>query len=238
MKRITSHPGRLLTRDLAARKLSANRLSLDIGVPSGRFTDILNGRRSITADTAVRHSRYFSNSAQFWLDLRSQNDSAIVEREKGSEIAKRVRPADAAWCGLGIRAVTSPRNARQRERSVTPSALTTPCRAATYDGEWRIPATPLSKSSDVWFQHDFVGRASTDQRGNVVTGSRFVSMTSQVLSPKVADLGAGPNWLQPSMVAPISLHDRHWLNTWIRIFWNKRATFRLSGPKSLCSRVV
>jgi addiction module HigA family antidote len=50
------HPGRLLKRELAARKLSANRLSLDIGVPSGRVTDILNGRRSITADTAVRLS--------------------------------------------------------------------------------------------------------------------------------------------------------------------------------------
>jgi len=48
------HPGRLLKRELAARKLSANRLSLDIGVPSGRVTDILNGRRSITGDTAVR----------------------------------------------------------------------------------------------------------------------------------------------------------------------------------------
>jgi len=48
------HPGRLLKRELIARKLSANRLSLDVGVPSGRITDILNGRRGITADTAVR----------------------------------------------------------------------------------------------------------------------------------------------------------------------------------------
>jgi addiction module HigA family antidote len=91
-----SHPGRLLKRELAARKLSANRLSLDIGVPSGRITDILNGRRSITADTALRLGRYFGNSAQFWLDLQSQYDIAVVEREKGGEIAKRVRPADAA----------------------------------------------------------------------------------------------------------------------------------------------
>ncbi len=91
-----SHPGRLLKRELAARKLSANRLSLDIGVPSGRITDILNARRSITADTAVRLSRYFGNSAQFWLDLQSQYDIGVVEREKGGEIAKRVRPADAA----------------------------------------------------------------------------------------------------------------------------------------------
>ena len=53
-------------------------------------------RRSITADTAVRLGRYFGNSAQFWLDLQSQYDIAVVEREKGGEIAKRVRPADAA----------------------------------------------------------------------------------------------------------------------------------------------
>jgi addiction module HigA family antidote len=91
-----SHPGRLLKRELAARKLSANRLSLDIGVPSGRITDILNARRSITADTAVRLGRYFGNGAQFWLDLQSQYDIAVVEREHGNEIAKRVRPADAA----------------------------------------------------------------------------------------------------------------------------------------------
>jgi len=90
------HPGRFLKRELAARRLSANRLSLDIGVPSGRITDILNGRRSITADTAVRLGRYFGNSAQFWLDLQGQHDIGIVEREKGAEIAKRVRPADAA----------------------------------------------------------------------------------------------------------------------------------------------
>jgi antitoxin HigA-1 len=91
-----AHPGRLLKRELVARKLSANRLSLDIGVPSGRITDILNGRRSITADTAVRLGRYFGNSAQFWLDLQSQFDIAAIERKHGAEIARRVRPADAA----------------------------------------------------------------------------------------------------------------------------------------------
>ena len=90
------HPGRLLKRELTARKLSANRLSLDIGVPSGRITDILNARRAISADTAVRLGRYFGNSAQFWLDLQGQYDIAVVERDKGVEIARRVRPADAA----------------------------------------------------------------------------------------------------------------------------------------------
>jgi addiction module HigA family antidote len=88
------HPGRLLRREIAARDLSANRLALDIGVPSGRITDILNGRRSITADTAVRLGRYFGNGAQFWLDLQGQHDIAVVERERGEEIARRVRPAE------------------------------------------------------------------------------------------------------------------------------------------------
>ncbi len=93
---VAAHPGRLLKRELSARRLSANRLALDLGVPSGRITDIINARRSITADTAVRLGRYFGNSAQFWLDLQSQYDIAVIERERGREIARRVRPADAA----------------------------------------------------------------------------------------------------------------------------------------------
>ncbi len=90
-----AHLGRLLMRELKARGLSANRLALDLGVPSGRITDILNGRRSITADTAVRLGRYFANGAQFWLDLQSQYAIAVVERARGAEIARRVTPADA-----------------------------------------------------------------------------------------------------------------------------------------------
>ena len=91
-----THPGGFLKRELKARELSANRLALDLSVPSGRITDILNGRRSITADTAVRLGRYFGNRAHFWLDLQSQYDIAVIERERGAEIARRVRPADAA----------------------------------------------------------------------------------------------------------------------------------------------
>src|SRR3979490_1998454 len=80
-----SHPGRLLRPARAARELSANRLALDLGVPSGRITDILNGRRAITADTAVRLGRYFGNRAQFWLDLQRQYDIAAGERAKGKD---------------------------------------------------------------------------------------------------------------------------------------------------------
>ena len=91
-----AHPGRLLKRELEARGLSASRVALDIGVPSGRIVDILNGRRSITADTAVRLGLFFKNSASFWIDLQGQYDVAIVQRDSGSEIAQQVRPAKAA----------------------------------------------------------------------------------------------------------------------------------------------
>ena len=90
------HLGRILRREMTARKLSANRLAISPGVPSGRVTDILNSRRSITANTALRLTLYFGNSAQFWLDLQSRHDIAIVEREHGEEIKKRVHPSDAA----------------------------------------------------------------------------------------------------------------------------------------------
>ena len=90
-----AHPGRLLKRELEARRLSANRLALDLAVPSGRITDILNGRRSITADTALRLGRYFGNSPRFWLDLQGQYDLAIVERERGAEISSQVHPVHA-----------------------------------------------------------------------------------------------------------------------------------------------
>lgn len=91
-----AHPGRFLKRELKARGLSASRLAIDLGVPSGRITDILNRRRSIRADTAVRLGCYFGNRPPFWLDLQSRYDIARIEAERGDEIARRVRPADAA----------------------------------------------------------------------------------------------------------------------------------------------
>ena len=99
MKKTTTpaiHPGRLLRREMEARKLSANRLAINLGVPSGRVTDILNSRRSVTADTALRLALYFGNTAQFWLGMQSQYEIAIAEREHGPEIKKRVHPEDIA----------------------------------------------------------------------------------------------------------------------------------------------
>ncbi len=91
MKRIPAHPGEILKEELEARGLSANRLSLDLGVPSGRVVEILNGKRGITPDTALRLGRYFGNSPQFWMNLQVQYELAVTERDRGAEIAARVR---------------------------------------------------------------------------------------------------------------------------------------------------
>ncbi len=88
-----AHPGRLLRSEIEARTLSANRLALELGVPSGRITDILNGRRAITADTALRLGRFFGNGGRFWLDLQGQYELARIEQAHGAEIMARVRPA-------------------------------------------------------------------------------------------------------------------------------------------------
>ncbi len=87
------HPGRILKRELATRGLSANKLALALRVPSGRITSILNGKRAITPETALRLGRFFGNSAQFWLNLQARYDLLIVERELGGRIKAEVEQA-------------------------------------------------------------------------------------------------------------------------------------------------
>ena len=90
---IPVHPGRILKRELEARTLSANQLALSLRLPSGRITDILNGKRGISADTALRLARFFGNSARFWLNLQTAYELSIAEREIGARITEEVRPA-------------------------------------------------------------------------------------------------------------------------------------------------
>jgi antitoxin HigA-1 len=91
----TVHPGRILKRELTARGLSANRLALSLRLPSGRITDILNGKRGISPDTALRLARFFGNSARFWLNLQMAFELSVAENESGSRILDEVRPAAA-----------------------------------------------------------------------------------------------------------------------------------------------
>ncbi|MCG7853198.1 MAG: HigA family addiction module antitoxin [Methanosarcinaceae archaeon] len=87
------HPGRILRREMAARGLSANKLSLALRVPSGRITQILNGKRGISAETALRLAKYFGNSAQFWINLQSRYDLATVEKKIGAKVYAEVEQA-------------------------------------------------------------------------------------------------------------------------------------------------
>jgi addiction module HigA family antidote len=87
------HPGRILKRELVARELSANKLALALHVPSGRITSILNGKRSITPETALRLGRYFCNNAQFWMNLQTRYDLINTERDMGKRIEAEVEHA-------------------------------------------------------------------------------------------------------------------------------------------------
>jgi addiction module HigA family antidote len=87
------YPGRLLRREMQARRLSANALALALRVSSGRITDILNGKRGVSPETAVRLARYFGNSARFWLNLQTTYELEVAEAELGERIAAEVAPA-------------------------------------------------------------------------------------------------------------------------------------------------
>jgi addiction module HigA family antidote len=77
------HPGEVLKEEfLIPLGISAYRLSKDIGIPQTRTSEIINGRRRITADTALRLSKYFGNSAKFWLGLQNDYD---IEEENNSK---------------------------------------------------------------------------------------------------------------------------------------------------------
>ncbi len=88
------HPGQALRLELDARNhMSANALSLALRVPSGRITDILNGKRSVTPETAMRLGRYFGTGAVFWINLQSAYDLAVAENKLGKKITAEVQPA-------------------------------------------------------------------------------------------------------------------------------------------------
>jgi len=77
------HPGEVLLEEfLIPLNISAYKLSKDIGIPQTRTSEILKGRRRITADTALRLSYYFGNSAKFWLGLQDDYD---IEEEKNNK---------------------------------------------------------------------------------------------------------------------------------------------------------
>ncbi|HTJ65241.1 MAG TPA: HigA family addiction module antitoxin [Alphaproteobacteria bacterium] len=90
-------PGEMLKEEfLAEYGVSQNALARAIGISPNRITEIVNGRRRITADTALRLSLYFGNSAEFWMNLQAHYDLKMARREIRPEDAERIASARAA----------------------------------------------------------------------------------------------------------------------------------------------
>jgi len=80
------HPGEHLAEELEALSMSAAELARKLEVPTNRITTILNGRRAITGDTALRLAHFFGTSAQFWLNLQSLYQLRLAEQKAGKAI--------------------------------------------------------------------------------------------------------------------------------------------------------
>ncbi|HZD59894.1 MAG TPA: HigA family addiction module antitoxin [Anaerolineae bacterium] len=91
------HPGEVLLEEfLKPMNMSQNRLAINIGVPARRINEIVLGKRSITADTALRLARFFGTSAEFWLGLQAQYDLDVTAEALGERLEREVkRHADA-----------------------------------------------------------------------------------------------------------------------------------------------
>ena len=88
MTREPIHPGETLRDDLEALGMSAAELARRIEVPVNRITQILNGQRAVTGDTALRLGRFFGTSGEFWLNLQKLYELRRAEREYGAEIGR------------------------------------------------------------------------------------------------------------------------------------------------------
>ena len=96
-KLLPIHPGEVLLEEfLKPMNLSQNRLAINIGVDTRRINEIVLGKRSITADTALRLARFFGNSPQFWMGLQAQYDLDVAEDALGTRLDREVRPYSAA----------------------------------------------------------------------------------------------------------------------------------------------
>ncbi len=93
VERPTTHPGAILREEfLIPMEITANHLALQTRMPATRVGEILHGRRGITTDTALRLSRYFGTSAEFWLNLQSAHDLSKARLELEDAILRDVEP--------------------------------------------------------------------------------------------------------------------------------------------------
>jgi len=86
------HPGRILAGEIAELGLTANAMALALRIPANRLTEIINGKRGISADTAMRLARYFGTTAQMWMNLQSHYELEVAETDLAERIAREVQP--------------------------------------------------------------------------------------------------------------------------------------------------
>ena len=87
------HPGEILREEYQIPlEISINRLARDIGIPPGRISEIVNGKRGISADTALRLGRYFKVTPELWMGLQTEYDLRVARRTMGKEIERLVQP--------------------------------------------------------------------------------------------------------------------------------------------------
>jgi antitoxin HigA-1 len=91
MPRTPIHPGEILHDELHELGISAAELARNLKVPTNRITGIVNGRRAVTADTALRLGHWFGMSAEFWLNLQKQYELRFAEKQSGAEIRRLPR---------------------------------------------------------------------------------------------------------------------------------------------------
>ena len=84
---VAIHPGEHLAEELTELRMSAAELARKLGVPANRITQILNGTRAITGDTALRLAHFFGTDPQFWLNLQSIYDLRIAQQKLGKSIS-------------------------------------------------------------------------------------------------------------------------------------------------------
>jgi len=86
------HPGQVLAEDLKDGGISMNELGRALRVPVNRISEIVNGKRGVSADTALRLARYFGTTAQYWLNLQTLYELEATERSAGKAIQREVIP--------------------------------------------------------------------------------------------------------------------------------------------------
>lgn len=86
MFRRTVHPGDILRDELAEMGITPTAFAREIGVPPNRISQIIAGKRAITGDTALRFGHWFGVEPQFWMNLQSQYDLALAERQSGDRV--------------------------------------------------------------------------------------------------------------------------------------------------------